>query len=381
MAQETFTVAGVPVAQVIEQIQKAGVSRSDAALLAGSWIFENLGRTQRTFNYATDFPPADPHCVSAFVKSFAHQDWVDGESVVQAEQTTGEEGFNVRFHRIEGDLAGLGEEVAKAFTCLAEMRRELRSLLDELRAEINRLNSDVFDLRTRGGVLTAPPPGGGRITDVLDASQFKGVTKFLNKDVAVWQTAQGLMVLPAITAVAANPEDDPRVSRVRELSKLLQQDQDIRGAFTGPVTKGELVARFGDVVGPEGTPLKALVAILPEGAQFASPDALTNDVAEREAGAISTSEERVGAIADALGVGEAGVQGIASAPVTALGGVPPAASTALAASGITSIDKLAAADPDEVARTLTTSGVRVTASDVAGWTGTAKVLIGIQRFR
>lgn len=184
MPDLTFNVAGMPVAQVLEQVQKAGISRSDASILVGSWIFENVGRTQRTFNYATAFPAADPTCVSSFTKTFAHQDWVDGKSVVQAEQTTGEEGFNLRFHRIEADLAGLGQEVAHAFTCLATMRREIRSLLDELRAEVNRLNSDVFEQRTHGGASTAKPGLGG-ITDVLDGPRFKGVTKFLDRDVAI----------------------------------------------------------------------------------------------------------------------------------------------------------------------------------------------------
>lgn len=45
--------------------------------------------------------------------SFAHQDWVDGEDVGQAEQTTGEDGFNTRFHRIESDLDALGSDFAQ----------------------------------------------------------------------------------------------------------------------------------------------------------------------------------------------------------------------------------------------------------------------------
>jgi hypothetical protein len=98
------------------------VSKADAAVIVGNWIVENVGRAPRVFLYRTDFPATDTGCTPQFVRSFVHQDWVDGEDVVQAEQTTGEEGFNLRFHRIEGDLDALARDVATAFVCLAVQR-------------------------------------------------------------------------------------------------------------------------------------------------------------------------------------------------------------------------------------------------------------------
>src|SRR5215213_1453351 len=101
-------------------------------------VFTQIVATQRLFDYQRPFPATDPDCVSTFARSFRHEDWVDGESVVQAEQTSIEDGFNHRFHRIEEDLDALAADVAKAFLCLGEMRGDLRAILDEIKAELNR---------------------------------------------------------------------------------------------------------------------------------------------------------------------------------------------------------------------------------------------------
>lgn len=100
---------------------------------------------KRVFSYSAPFAPSAPACQAAFVRSFVHTDWIDGESVVQAGETTLEEGFNRRFHRIEDDLDALSADVARAFVCLGEQRAALARLLDEIRAEINRINGDIHD--------------------------------------------------------------------------------------------------------------------------------------------------------------------------------------------------------------------------------------------
>jgi hypothetical protein len=149
-----------------EDLTAAGFSGDQAEILVS--ILEVVGQTRRTFDYATSFPALDPNCVATFARSFEHQDWIDGESVVQAEQTTGEEGFNLRFHRIEQDLDRLGGDVAKAFLCMAAMRTSLRYLLDEIRAEINRLNNDVYECCQGQPVDRIPP--------VIGAVQATAVT-------------------------------------------------------------------------------------------------------------------------------------------------------------------------------------------------------------
>src|SRR5262245_22170296 len=128
MAGQKIEVQGKTADEIFNLAIDKGISRSDAAVLVSGWIFENFGRTARTFNYAQAFAAVEAECVARFARSFQHADWIDGESVVQAETTTVEEGFNLRFHRIETDLDALGADVSRAFACLAEMRRSLRSL-------------------------------------------------------------------------------------------------------------------------------------------------------------------------------------------------------------------------------------------------------------
>ncbi|EKV27257.1 hypothetical protein C882_1759 [Caenispirillum salinarum AK4] len=141
-------------------------------------LAEKVGKSKRVFKYGETFDAERAGCSPSFVRSFAHTDWIDGESVVQAETSTIEEGFNSRFHKIEDDLDGLAEDVSKSFGCLADLRAELAERLDELRQEINRVNADLHELRQMrsnddgwwtgpfvpGDDFPAPPwtiPGGG----------------------------------------------------------------------------------------------------------------------------------------------------------------------------------------------------------------------------
>jgi len=129
---------------------ESGLNEPEAAQFVAGLILETVGRTRRTFSYGTPFPAEDPACATTFERSFEHEDWIDGESVVQAETTASELGFNARFHRIENDLEALGRDVARAFACVAEMRESLRHVLDELRTEINRINSDLHECCNEG---------------------------------------------------------------------------------------------------------------------------------------------------------------------------------------------------------------------------------------
>lgn len=103
------------------------------------------GKSKRVFSYSDALDAQKLDCESNFNRSFEHQDWIDGESVVQAEQTSLEDGFNHRFHLIEKDLDSLSSNVEKAFACIAGQRSEISGLLAEVRAELNRINSDIHE--------------------------------------------------------------------------------------------------------------------------------------------------------------------------------------------------------------------------------------------
>jgi hypothetical protein len=113
-------------------------------------------RNKRVFNYSAAVAAAQPAaCRPDFVRSFSHIDWIDGESIVQAEETTMEDGFNSRFHSIEDDLDALASDVAQAFVCIGDQRAQIAQALIEIRTELNRLNTDVFEC------CDEPSTGGG----------------------------------------------------------------------------------------------------------------------------------------------------------------------------------------------------------------------------
>lgn len=91
------------------------------------------------FKYNQDFPAVDADSIARFQRSFTHIDWIDGESIVQAQSTPIEEGFNARFHKIEQDLDSLGTDVKQAFSEINQMRSGLFALLSEIQTEFNRL--------------------------------------------------------------------------------------------------------------------------------------------------------------------------------------------------------------------------------------------------
>ena len=359
-----------------EAIQK-GVSASDAAILVSGWIFHNFGKTKRTFNYVQGFPAVEPQCVSKFARSFVHNDWVDGESAVQAGQTVGEEGFNARFHTIEKDLDSVKTDLAQAFACLAEMRQSMRTLLDEIRAELNRLNSDVFDASSSGTVPFRPLPGvSPPFGNLVEGGDFLGTTKFNDKAVSIWKTQQGVLMLPAVNTIGVTAVEDTRLKAAPDLAKHFGDVASIGTTFAGrPVTKKELVDKFGNDRTENGMTVKDIVNILPDDASFPTLNDMVNAVAERQAAAVRTTSGASAAITSVFGLDPSTtVTTVGQAPVEKLDTIPAQAKQVLVRNGIDTVDKLAQADPVAVNNLMQKEGVTTSLGSAASWTATAKTL-------
>lgn len=361
---------GLSISDLYTTVTKAGVSKSEASILVSSWIFENLGRTKRVFAFREPFPATDPACaVDPFAREFVHADWVDGEDTVQAGTTPGELGFNERFHQIERDIDRLGADVGQAFACLAAMRSSLAHLLEEIRSEINRVNSDLHEAR---GTAAAPERTPG-FSGLVDFGRYQGTTTFLDKKVSVWQTEKGTFVLPALETVGVDVVAGPRVTGAANLDKYLVEKPDIRGRFPADVAVEDLVREFGDDVLADGRTVRDIARVLPAGGRFASLDALVDEVSEREAAIVRTTVGADAAVGAALGL-EGGVTEIASADVERLEAIPSRARVALARNGIESVGALAEAKPEAIAAILEAEGVRAGVADSAGWTRLARTL-------
>lgn len=345
-----------------------GLSRVEAAVLFGNLIVEQSGRGRR-FAFRTPLDREETDCAPVFERSFVHQDWQDGESVVQAGETTGEEGFNLRFHRIEEDLDALAADTARLFLCLRELRMAVHDRMTELRDEVNALHAEIDGLRDDGGGRTLVVPDLGR--DIV----YRGRTRIFDEVVDLYEREGVVFPIPQVAPIAIDPTKDPRILTAEAVGGFVLWDE-VNDLFAaGPVTPEELVTRFGDRVLSSGLPVRDELTILPPGGEYATPDALVADLVERHAGAIRSSGVDVTAIGDALGIAAGGA--VEEAPVTGLAIIPQQARAVLAELGAGTVGELVAQDPTELAAKLADVGVAVTPEEIGGWKGVGQIMIGI----
>lgn len=90
------------------------------------------------FTFQEQLDEQDPECTAKFDRGFEHTDWIDGESVVQAET---DDGFNVRFHKIMEDFDALAADARQGLECTAALRASLFKVIGEAQAELARLGT------------------------------------------------------------------------------------------------------------------------------------------------------------------------------------------------------------------------------------------------
>ena len=376
----TLEFSNVTVDKLYTDIIAEGVSRADAAILAGNWIIENLGRTQRRFSYGAPLAEEVPECISEFARTFAHVDWFDGESVVQAEETASEEGFNRRFHSIEADIDGLGADVAKAFACMAALRQSLAKLLEELRTEINRVNGDIFECCKDPSRPTFPYyPGVLGAAGTLGFGQYMGTGRINERDMMLWSTPSGVIMLPSMQAIGIDITDDHRVARVATLANYVAESRDVQTIFRGrPVTRAEFIKRFGAEDIGDGVTVVEAIEILPLDARFGTVDEMVDAVIEAEAAVLRTTTGGRSAVADAFGVETEGDR-VADASLEKFRKIPPKARAVLIQNGIDTMAKFIMADTAETTRLLSRAGIKTAVGEVAGWSAMAGMLVRIRQ--
>jgi hypothetical protein len=375
MSNTNLELAGMTPEVLYNNLKTAGVTDVDAGLLVSGWIFKNFGNVQRTFSYGQTFDAVDTNCGAAtFARGFVHADWVDGESVVQAQQTTSEEGFNVRFHKIEADIDGLAAEIAKLYACVADMRSNLHDRLEEIKAELNRLDADTFKSGNapRGTGAEFPVYG-----SLLNNAQYAGVSKFGDQTVAMWNTNQGMYMLPAVNPVVGDPISDARVQSAASFAKYVTENPAIAQSFTSAFTVGDFVSKYGSVQLDNGLTVSQTLDSLPSNAQFETVDALTTGVSQQSASAIkSAAGQNVGSVIAAAFGTQAGA--LSQVSVNRLSTVPTAAQAALAQAGFTTLGKLSSANVADVTTALQRSGVAgLGVGDAASIIATAKTITAI----
>jgi hypothetical protein len=369
--------------QIFEQLTQAGVSRFEAQIVVANWILGNAGIVPRLFEFKTPFGATAPDCAGQFAQSFFHKPWSDGNNVVQAEQTPGEEGFNLRFQRIEADLDSLGRDVAQAFVCINAMRASLRALLDELQAEINLIHQRAASGPRGGGGIFIDPANAGNVIgggggvfgggNVIGGN-FLGTTKFFGKDVHVFETSGGRVMLPAVEGLTITPFDNPRVRRAQVIGEFVTTPEVQQAFATGAgMAKSVFVDRFGTTVLSNGETVRDALEIVPGELSLPSPQGVLDQLAVREGAAIRTSGLERDSIAATFRL--TGSARVADAPLDRMELVPPAARAALVRLGVPTVAEFVKRDPAEMTRALQGQGVDVRVADVAGWRGAGRALM------
>ncbi|MGB3439807.1 MAG: hypothetical protein WBA97_13745 [Actinophytocola sp.] len=361
---------GLTVTELYEAFTTKGIEPAEASILVSSWIYENVGRTRRVFNYVQPFPGTEPACQPPpFARTFQHDDWVDGENVVQAGATTGELGFNERFHRIEADLDHLGSDVARAFTCMATMRASLRTLLDELRAEINRIHDATHEFKNVLPLTDKTP----NYVGVLDVGKYMGTTKFLEKTVSVWETKTGTIVLPAVETLGVDVVLGPKLKNAAMLGRFVVETDDVDDKFPRSFELAEFLDAYGDDQVGDGRTIRDVLKVLPASARFESIAEMVDETGSREAAIVRTTLGAQSAVAAALGI-DADLEEVVDADIAKLGAVPTKARAVMARAGIDTVGALADASRGQLLELMQQAGVRATQGDVAEWISFARTM-------
>jgi hypothetical protein len=107
------------------------------------------------FTFQEQLDEQDPECVANFDRQFEHTDWIDGESVVQAET---DDGFNVRFHKIMDDFDALAADARQGLECTAALRTSLFKVIGEAQAELARLGTPAPTLTLTPALVALSDP-------------------------------------------------------------------------------------------------------------------------------------------------------------------------------------------------------------------------------
>jgi hypothetical protein len=357
-----FELGGVPLLDVVRKLETTALSKNETALVLAGWLLENVGRTQRTFSYRAALAN---ECDVQFNRVFAHQDWRDGEDVVQAEDYGDVIGFNTRFNNVGADLDTLGERLRELAQCVNELRASVGLLFEEVRLELNRLNADVFALQPDQGPTVQPGVP-------ISPGKYLGQAKFFGQDVQLFQTPSGILSLPLVTRAMA--VGGGRVERVATLARYLEEEPEVRGAFEGgPVTRGELVERFGDRTLPSGERLADVIEVLPAEAAFESPAAVIDAVADLEAGLIRAAGGIEATLAETFGV-TAAVENVTAAPVASIETIPAEARAAISAAGVSTVAELATTPVAVLVERAREAGHELSVGEAAAVTARARTL-------
>jgi hypothetical protein len=343
-------------------------SAADSALLA---VDPSLAELINSFDYSTPVASTKPECQSSFNRSFQHQDWVDGESIVQAGQTPEEVGFNGRFHQIENDLDAVKADLAKLYACLADLRKTTANCLNEIRTELRKHHVE--------GSTTGSTTGGVKYPKVIDTEYaydaYVGPGDIRSQKVDLWRTEDNRIIAVPVVSTSGTAWSQAGLFKAGAILVLTAGNPEMEKQLTKGLTVAAAVRQFGDLRA-EGMSFRDMVNVLSPSSEFKSSLALSKAVAEREGAALRANGRTGSTLLSSLGVDlEAGTSRNAS--VQNLPVLSQAIKSALVAAKISTVSKLANAPVATVAKALAAGGIESAQTEAVKLGGLANTLLGV----
>ena len=367
---------GFDPASLVDQLLAKGIAKVDAARLVNNLVAVNLGQSPRHFVFSSALPTTDPPaCAPTFVRSFSHQDWVDGESVVQASESADDKGFNWRLNAIAADLDALHADAVRMSGCMSTLRQTLVQALQDVAAELNRLDSDVAGL-----TLKVPPVTPWNV-NVADAPQFLGVRELDGNKVTMWKAGGNVMVLPGVDTVALQDTVSQRLGTGALISNFASQNPQFAQDLAASMSVSDLITKYGaDPLGDGRTVAQALT-VLPLTATYANPQAVVDAVNGQEQAFLRSTIGSVDAVGAVIGVtsdGTALANVSPTAIATAVAGAPTGLASALTKAGLVTISDVASVPSDQLVTRLAQQGVQLTPAQAVELSTRASMIAGLR---
>ena len=273
--KDDIIINGTATAKVVDALRQARVADTHIVDIVGNWsVGATRTPTPTAFRFTTDVQANDANCASTYGRAFAHTDWIDGESRVQAGMTPEELGFNARFHAIENEFDAVAAQLDRVGRCAQELRADLLGIVNELQSKITSMQNAIHGLQQDRDDGDRNGPAILGTIDVGGISKF--VTKFGNDFKFVSMDTAPIMTDPKVYERGVF---DPKVmspDRMRVLVDEIDGVMDnptISRLFVGgtPVTVADLRRNASNVTLPSGVTIGSLLANADATTRFESP--------------------------------------------------------------------------------------------------------------
>ena len=354
-----FIINGTASDVVAKSLLGAGLSNAAIAEIIGGWFVGVTGAAEPVpFRFTTDVEASDPACAVTYGRDFAHTDWIDGESRVQAGMTPEELGFNARFHGIENELDAIAQQFQDLGTCARAIRSDLVGVVKELEAKITALQNEIHARRQEEKPVPGPKFLG---TATVEDKQIL-ITQFDDQFKFVGFQEQPIRI-PDVRG-PVNPVEPVRpdwlIDVTAGLSEVLTQPEvEVLWEPGEEVTVGDLRANpaTAAITLPTGNTLGQVLATMPADTAFSSPTEAVTLIMEHLVAGLSedaATEVRTEVVTgDAVGrTGGA----LLNSSVTGLG-LDEDTTRAVVEAGFGTVGRLAGASPTEVATALRAHGL------------------------